>query len=54
MPSVQHAGAVAVPKGIAQAHITVQEEGGAEVTPFGGGGGKGDNLKGVQSLWYHP
>ena len=51
---LQHSGAVEVPKRIAQAHIAVQEGGGAEATVFGGGGGKGGDLKGVQCLWEHP
>ena len=51
---LQHSGAVEVPKRIAQAHIAVQEGGGAEATVFGGGGGKGGDFKGVQRLWSHP
>ena len=47
VPSVRHSGAVAVPKRIAQSHSAVQEGGRAEAKAFGGGGGKGGNLKGV-------
>ena len=54
VPSVRHSGAVAFPKRIAQAHSAVQERGGSEETAFGGRGGKGGNLKGVQQLWAHP
>ena len=52
--SVQHAGAVAVPKRIAQAYITVHARGGAESMELGGRGGKGGKIKGVQHLWEHP
>ena len=52
--SVQHYGDVEVPKRITQALITVKEGGGSEVMAFGGRGGKGGNLKGVQRLWAHP
>ena len=54
VPPVQHDGDVEVPKWISQDHSTVQEGGGAETTAFGGRGGKGVNIKGVQSLWAHP
>ena len=54
MPSVQHAGAMAVPKQIGQVHSVVQEGGGSEATAFGSGGGKGGDHKGVQRLWAHP
>ena len=51
---MQHDGAMAVPKRIAQSHSSVQEGGRAEATAFGDGGGKGGNLKGVQHLQAHP
>ena len=51
---VWHAGAMAVLKWINQDHSAVQEGGGAETTVFGGGRGKGSNLKGVQTLPTHP
>ena len=54
MTYVRHAGAVAVPKRIAQVHSSVQEGGEEESTAFGGGGGKGGDLKVVQRLWEHP
>ena len=54
VPSVRHTGAEVVPKRIAQAHSAVQEGGGAEALAFGGGEGKGGDLKGVQRLWVHP
>ena len=54
VPPVRHAGDVVVPKWISQDHSTVQEGGGAETTAFGGRGGKGVNIKGVQRLWAHP
>ena len=53
-PPVQHDGAVAVPKRISQVHITVQEGGRAEAMAFGGTGGKGGKLKGIQHLRAHP
>ena len=54
VPPLQHDGDVAVPKRIAQVHITVQEGGGAEAMEFGSGGGKGGDLKGVYCLRAHP
>ena len=51
---LQHAGAVAVLKQIAQEHIAVQVGGRAETAEFGGGGGKGGKLKGIQRLRAHP
>ena len=54
LPSVQHAGAVVVPKLIAQSHRAVQEGRGVEVKAFGGKGGKGIDLKVVQRLWANP
>ena len=53
MTHVRHDGDVAVPKRMAQEHRVVQEGGGAEATLFGGEGGKGGDLKGVQILWVH-
>ena len=47
VPSVQHAGSMAVPEWAAPAHSGVQEGGGAEATALDGGGGKGCHLKGV-------
>ena len=54
VPPVRNTGAVAVLDQIAQYHSRVQEGGGAEMTEFGGGGGKGGDLKGVQRLHVHP
>ena len=52
--SVKYSGAVAVTERTAPAHSAVQEGVGTEATEFGGVGGKGGNLKGVQRLWVTP
>ena len=54
MLPVKHDGAVAVLKRITQEHRAVQEGSRAETTVFGGGRGKGDDLKGVKHLQAHP
>ena len=54
MTSVLHDISVVVPKRIAQVHIAVQEGGRAEAMAFGGTGGKGGKLKGIQNLRAHP
>ena len=54
VPSVQHAGDVAVPKWTSQVHSAVKEGVRSEATERGGGGGKVYHLKDVQHLWTPP
>ena len=51
VPSVIHAGSVAVPERVAQAHRAVHVVFRAEAMAAGGGGENGGNFKGFQSLW---
>ena len=54
VPPIRHDAALVVLERIAQEHIAVQEGGGAEMTAFGGRGGKGSDLNAVQRLRVPP